>query len=102
MVLNLSNKNQFIETFGLTALEAMVFGLPVVVPTVGGIAEMVEDGVNGWKVDVQELDEIARRIDEALSDREVYERLAKGAVAQAGRYSQQAMVDSLQSAVEGY
>ena len=102
MVLNLTDKNQAIETFGLTALEAMVFGLPVVVPTVGGIAEMVEDGVNGWKVDVQELDEIARRIDEVLSDREVYERLAKGAVAQAGRYSQQAMVDSLQSAVEGY
>ena len=102
MVLNLSNKNQFIETFGLTALEAMVFGLPVVVPTVGGIAEMVEDGVNGWKIDVQELDEIARRIDEVLSDREVYERLAAGAVAQAGRYSQQAMVNSLQSAVDGY
>ena len=101
MVLNLTDKNQAIETFGLTALEAMVFGLPVVVPTVGGIAEMVEDGVNGWKVDVQELDEIARRIDEALSDREVYERLAKGAVAQAGRYSQQAMVDSLQSVVDG-
>ena len=102
MVLNLSNKNQFIETFGLTALEAMVFGLPVVVPTVGGIAEMVVDGVNGWKIDVQELDEIASRIDEALSDREVYERLAKGAVAQAGRYSQQVMVNSLQSAVDGY
>ena len=102
MVLNLTDKNQAIETFGLTALEAMVFGLPVVVPTVGGIAEMVEDGVNGWKIDVQELDEIARRIDEALSDREVYERLAVGAVVQAGRYSQQAMVNSLQSAVDGY
>ena len=49
VVLNLSNKEQFIETFGLTALEAMVFGLPVIVPTVGGIAEMVEDGVNGWR-----------------------------------------------------
>ena len=101
MVLNLTDKNQAVETFGLTALEAMVFGLPVVVPTVGGIAEMVVDGVNGWKIDVQELDEIARRIDEALSDREVYERLAAGAVAQAGRYSQQAMVNSLQSAVDG-
>ena len=102
MVLNLTDKNQAIETFGLTALEAMVFGLPVVVPTVGGIAEMVEDGVNGWKIDVQDLDVIARRIDETLSDREVYERLAAGAVAQAGRYSQQAMVNSLQSAVDGY
>ena len=102
MVLNLTDKNQAIETFGLTALEAMVFGLPVVVPTVGGIAEMVVDGVNGWKIDVQDLDVIAMRIEEMLSDREVYERLAAGAVAQAGRYSQQAMVDSLQSAVDGY
>jgi glycosyltransferase involved in cell wall biosynthesis len=75
VVLNLSNKEQFIETFGLTALEARAFGLPVIVPTVGGIAEMVEDGVNGWKIDVQELDVIAMRIEEMLNDREVYGRL---------------------------
>ena len=99
VVVNLSNKNQFVETFGLTALEAMVFGLPVIVPTVGGIAEMVEDGVNGWKVDVQELDEVAVRIEEMLEDRVLYGRLAEGAVAQAERYSQQSMVNSLQSIV---
>ena len=102
MVLNLTDKNQAIETFGLTALEAMVFGLPVVVPTVGGIAEMVEDGVNGWKVDVQELDEIARRIDEVLSDREVYVRLAAGAVAHAERYSAEKMVEEIERIVGGY
>ena len=37
------NALKIIETFGLTALEAMAFGLPVIVPTVGGIAEMVEE-----------------------------------------------------------
>ena len=95
VVLNLSDKNRFIETFGLTALEAMAFGLPVVVPTVGGIAEMVEDGVNGYKVDVQELDEIAKRIDEMLSDWELYEKLAEGAVEQAKRYSAREMVDKI-------
>ena len=95
VVLNLTDKTQAIETFGLTALEAMVFGLPVVVPTVGGIAEMVEDGVNGWKMDVQELDEIAKRIDEMLSDRELYVRLSEGAVEQAKRYSAREMVDRM-------
>lgn len=53
LVLNLTNKKQAVETFGLTALEAMSAGLPVIVPTEGGIAEMVEDGVNGYKIDVQ-------------------------------------------------
>lgn len=43
LVLNLTNKNQAIETFGMTPLEAMTCGLPVIVPTVGGIAELVID-----------------------------------------------------------
>lgn len=42
-MLNLTNKNQAIETFGMTPLEAMTCGLPVIVPTVGGIAELVID-----------------------------------------------------------
>ena len=54
IVLNLSDKQRFVETFGLTALEAMSAGLPVIVPTEGGIAEMVEDGANGYKIDVQD------------------------------------------------
>lgn len=44
VVLNLTNRNQAIETFGMTPLEAMTCGLPVIVPTVGGIAELVIDG----------------------------------------------------------
>ena len=58
LVLNLSDRHRFIETFGLTALEAMTAGLPVIVPTVGGIAEMVEDGKNGYRIDVQNKEKI--------------------------------------------
>ena len=67
LVLNLSDKKQVVETFGLTALEAMSAGLPVIVPTEGGIAEMVVDGENGYKIDVQNLNQIAECI-KTISD----------------------------------
>ncbi|MGC8969532.1 MAG: glycosyltransferase family 4 protein [Conexivisphaera sp.] len=37
------------EPFGIVALEAMSMGKPVVVSDVGGLAEVVENGVNGLK-----------------------------------------------------
>lgn len=95
IVLNLSDKHLFIETFGLTALEAMSAGLPVIVPTVGGIAEMVEDGVNGYKIDVQDLDRIADCITKMLSDRQLYLRLAVSALEVSHRYSGQTMVEDI-------
>ena len=54
MVLNLSHPDKWVETFGLTALEAMCYGVPVIVPPVGGIAEVVQHGVNGYKIDVRD------------------------------------------------
>lgn len=51
LVLNLSRVDQWVETFGLTILEAMAFGIPVIVPPVGGPTELVADGVQGFLVD---------------------------------------------------
>lgn len=100
LVLNLSNKKLFIETFGLTALEAMSDGLPVIVPTVGGIAEMVEDGVNGYRIDVQELDKIEQTINSLFADKDLYLNLAKGAGMYARKYSERAMVESIEKILD--
>lgn len=86
IVLNLSNKNYVIETFGLTALEAMSAGLPVIVPTVGGIAEFVENGINGFKIDVQDLDKIKKTILDVLSDKVLYKNLSEAAIKTSGLY----------------
>lgn len=97
LVLNLSDKNLFIETFGLTALEAMSAGLPVIVPTEGGIAEMVEDGVNGYKIDVHGLDRIVKCIDEILSDKNLYTELSDNALRYAQKYNADVMTDGILS-----
>jgi spore coat protein SA len=63
------------EAFGLVNVEAMASGLPVVASRVGGIVEVVEDGVTGYLVDPANIEaELIDRIgalirDPALRDR---------------------------------
>ncbi len=86
IVINLTDKNRAIETFGLTMLEAMYAGLPVIVPTEGGIAELVEDGESGYKIDVQDPARIEAKIRLMLSDREKYEDMSRKSRQRAYRY----------------
>lgn len=97
IVVNLSKPSQFIETFGLTAIEAMNCGLPVIVPEVGGIAEMVEDGVNGYRIDCSDTDRLRRAVSSMLTDRQLYLRLADGASAYAGKFDREKIYDYLKA-----
>ena len=51
LVLNLSRVDQWIETFGLTLVEAMTFGVPVIAPPIGGPPEIVTHGREGYCID---------------------------------------------------
>lgn len=95
LVLNLTNKAQAIETFGLTALEAMAAGLPVIVPTVGGIAEMVTDGKNGFKIDIQELDKIEKGVEDILTNEKIYLSLSSNALEKSKQYYPKQMIEHI-------
>lgn len=56
------------EGFGLTAAEAMAAGKPVVGSDVPGLREVVEDGVTGFLVPVNNTDALARRLIALVSD----------------------------------
>jgi glycosyltransferase involved in cell wall biosynthesis len=62
LVLNLSRIDEWLETFGLTILEALSFGIPVIVPPVGGPSEIVIDGKEGFLISSYELEAIADKI----------------------------------------
>lgn len=100
LVLNLSNKEKVVETFGLTALEAMSVGLPVIVPTEGGIAEMVENGVNGYKIDVTQLAKIEQTIESILEDKNLYIRLSNNALACSKHYDINLMISNIILCIE--
>ena len=95
IVINLTNKKQAIETFGLTALEAMTAGLPTIVPTVGGIAEMVTDGENGYRIDVQEIENITKTVEQILTDKDLFVHLSNNALKCSKKYSAEQMVKNI-------
>lgn len=51
LVVNFARTDQWIETFGLTLVEAMTYGVPVIAPPVGGPTEIVTHGQEGFCID---------------------------------------------------
>lgn len=56
------------EAWGLTALQAMAHGLPVVASNVGGLREVVENARSGWLVTPESPEALAAAIVDAASD----------------------------------
>ncbi len=67
------------ESFGLVALEAMACEVPVVVSNVGGLPEVVTDGVEGFLVEPRNVQKMAERSLEILSHDAVRKEMGKRA-----------------------
>ncbi|MBK5291781.1 MAG: N-acetyl-alpha-D-glucosaminyl L-malate synthase BshA [Acidobacteriia bacterium] len=67
------------EAFGLAALEAMACGVPPVATRVGGVAELVTHGVDGFLEPVGDVEGQAARVMELLTDAALHQRISNAA-----------------------
>ncbi|HYS55648.1 MAG TPA: N-acetyl-alpha-D-glucosaminyl L-malate synthase BshA [Thermoanaerobaculia bacterium] len=65
------------ESFGMAALEAMASEVPVIATQAGGLPEVILDGENGFLLPVGDVDAMAARSIEILSNPELQRRLGR-------------------------
>jgi D-inositol-3-phosphate glycosyltransferase len=86
------------EPFGITPVEAMACGTPVVGANVGGIRFSVLDGETGYLVPPRDPDATADRIARIVADPQLHERLSQQAIARAVRlFTWEKVADGLES-----
>jgi len=75
------------ESFGMVALEAMACGTPVVASHIGGLPYLVQDGITGFTVPVDDPQELANRLTSLIQDPGLRDRMGKQAVQVAQDYA---------------
>ena len=81
------------EGFGYTILEALTHGAPVVCFNNSALPELVIDGYNGFMVETDDIDAMARRIKRLKNDPDLRQKLSAGALESAGRYNESRLVE---------
>ncbi len=81
------------ESFGLVAAEAQACGTPVVAAAVGGLTTVVRDGRSGLLVEGHDALDWANALRTVVADAELRDRLAAGAIVQAGEFSWEATAE---------
>jgi L-malate glycosyltransferase len=71
------------ESFGLAALEAMAYGVPVVASNVGGLPELIEHGKSGFLAAPGDIKKMSEYGIELLTNPKLYEKISEASIKRA-------------------
>lgn len=83
------------EGFGLTLVEAMASGLPVVALDGGGNRDIIDNGINGYLMDEADPKLFAQKVRELIDIPANYQNMQKGALQTAQKFGMEEYVDKL-------
>ena len=86
-----------VEGMPLTLLEAMATGMPVVTTSSSGMADVVQDGVNGLLVPAANAESLAAAIQELCESVELRKRLGLEAQSSMRRYTWKQVTQKLEA-----
>jgi len=99
VLINLSVPTLWQETFGMTLLEGMMYGLPVIAPPVGGPIEIVDDGIDGFLVDSRNIDEVVLKLKLITESNDTYLRMSNNAIKKASCFSAERQVSKIEDII---
>jgi glycosyltransferase involved in cell wall biosynthesis len=85
------------ENFPHTVVEALAVGTPVLAMEAGGVAEIVQDGVNGLLVAAGDTDALAEAVRRYFEDDELRERLRAAAAPSVAEYAPERVFGELEA-----
>lgn len=83
------------EGFPLAILEAMAAGLPIIASSIGGIIEIIDDGLNGFLVEPKNPEDIAEKVIYLFQNEHIWQKISLNCRKKAGDYSWNSVVESL-------
>ncbi len=95
LLLNLSRIDEWIETFGLTIIEGMAFGIPSIVPPIGGPAEIVSHEKEGYLISSYKTDVIAKKIQALSVDEKQCQLMSKASKEKIKHFNEQAFEEKI-------
>lgn len=84
------------ENFPTVCMEAMSAGRPVIGTNVGGIPEIIDDGVNGYLVEPENPEQIADKVIQLFSEEKLLKELGRNARKKAEDFNIEQYVENLE------